>query len=161
MPRKKINDQTQEIKVKTLRETKRGHWYLLSGLVLGIAAGLIFTWLLFPVVYEDTSPGTLAEGYKEIYRRTIAEVYLVTGDLDRAISRLNVLENDDIVFALGSQAQRALANGQEKEAQALAVLASAIQSLQSAGESSVPQFTPSKIPTEPALPTQTLPQITP
>ena len=161
MPRKKINDQTQEIKVKTLRETKRGHWYLLSGLVLGIAAGLIFTWLLFPVVYEDTSPGTLAEGYKEIYRRTIAEVYLVTGDLDRAISRLNVLENDDIVFALGSQAQRALADGRDTEAQALAVLASEIQLLQSAGESSVPQFTPSKIPTEPALPTQTLPQITP
>lgn len=161
MPRKKINDQTQEIKVKTLRETKRGHWYLLSGLVLGIAAGLIFTWLLFPVVYEDTSPGTLAEGYKEIYRRTIAEVYLITGDLDRAISRLNVLENDDIVFALGSQAQRALADGRDTEAQALAVLASEIQLLQSAGESSVPQFTPSKIPTEPALPTQTLPQITP
>ena len=161
MPRKKINDQTQEIKIKAQRETNRGHWYLLSGLVLGIAAGLIFTWLLFPVVYEDTSPGTLAEDYKEIYRRTIAEVYLVTGDLDRAISRLNLLENDDVVFALGSQAQRALADGREKEAQALAGLASAIQSLQSAGETTVPQITPSKIPVEPGFPTQTLPQVTP
>lgn len=161
MAKKKMNDQTQEIRVKPQSNPKKGHWYLLSGLVLGIAAGLIFTWLLFPVVYEDTSPGTLADDYKEIYRRTIAEVYLVTGDLDRAISRLNLLENDDIVFALGAQAQRALADGRENEARALAGLASAIQSLQSAGESSAPQITPSKIPTEPAFPTQTLPQLTP
>jgi hypothetical protein len=161
MAKKKINDQTQEIKIRPQHETKRGHWYLLSGLVLGIAAGLIFTWLLFPVVYENTSPGTLAEDYKEIYRRTIAEVYVITGDLDRAISRLNLLENDDIVFALGAQAQRALADGREKEAQALAILASAIQSGQSAEGSTAPQVTPSTLPNEPGLPTQTLPQLTP
>jgi|GEM_PF-365508 len=161
LAKKKMIDQTREIRIKPQHEIKRDHWYLLSGLVLGIVAGLIFTWLLFPVVYEDTSPDTLAEDYKEIYRRTIAEVYVVTGDLDRAISRLNLLENDDIVFALGAQAQRALADGHEKEAQALAVLASAIQSGQSAGGSTTPQIIPSKIPNEPTLPTQTLPELTP
>jgi len=86
-------------------------------------------------------------------------VYVVTGDLDRAISRLNLLENDDIVFALGAQAQRALADGHEKEAQALAVLASAIQSGHSSGESIPTLITPSEALEEPAIPTKTLQQI--
>lgn len=161
MRKKKMNDQTQEMRFQPQRDPKKGHWYLISGLILGVVAGLIFTWLLFPVEYEDTSPGTLAEDYKEIYRRTIAEVYLVTGDLDRAISRLNLLEDDDIVFALGAQAQRALADGREKEAQALALLASAIQSGQSTGETIPPLITPSEAPDEPTIPTQTIPLLTP
>lgn len=161
MRKNKMNDQTQEMRFQLQRDPKKGHWYLISGLILGVVAGLIITWLLFPVEYEDTSPGTLAEDYKEIYRRTIAEVYLVTGDLDRAISRLNLLEDDDIVFALGAQAQRALADGREKEAQALALLASAIQSGQSTEETIPPLITPSEAPDGTTIPTQTIPQLTP
>jgi len=137
-----MSDQTREIKLNPPRKSKKSNWYLLTGLVLGLAAGLIFTWVIFPVVYEDTSPATLTEGYKEIYRRIIAEVYTATGDLDRAASRLNLLEDDDPISALGAQAQRALADGREKEARALALLASSIQSGQSNGESIPLQLVP-------------------
>ena len=159
MGNKKINDQTREIKIESQRDPKRSHWYLLSGILLGIAAGLILAWLIFPVVYEDTSPASLSEGYKEIYRRAVAEAYAATGDLGRAKSRLNLLENDDVVFALGAQAQRALAAGRDKEAQALALLASTIQSGESSGESIPTLVTPSETPDEPDIPTQTLQQI--
>lgn len=124
-----MNDQTQELRIAAQSEEKRHHWYLLTGLLIGIAAGLIITWLLFPVVYQDTLPASLAPAYKEIYRSTIAQVYAVTGDFERAASRLALLEDEDIIFTLGVQAQRALADGQEKEARALALLASEIQSV--------------------------------
>jgi hypothetical protein len=157
MKNNRINEQTRKIKIEPPGNEKKSPWYLLTGLILGIAAGLVFTWMLFPVQYQDTSPATLAEGYKEIYRRTIAEVFSVTGDLDRAISRLNLLQDEDKVLSLGEQAQRALADGRDKEAQALALLASATGSGQTTGEAQPPQITPSIPPGEPSLPTQTLP----
>ena len=156
-----LSDQTRKLKILKSRDTKKGHWYLLTGLVLGVVTGLIFTWLIYPVTYEDTTPATLAEGYKEIYLRTIAEVYAATGDLERATSRLNLLEYPDVVFTLGIQAQRALAEGQEKAARALALLASVIQTDQSPGEIAPPLISPSETPNESAMATQTLPQMTP
>lgn len=122
-----LNDQTQELRITPQPEEKSHHWYLLTGIIIGIAAGLIITWLLFPVVYQDTSPASLSPAYKEIYRSTIAQVYAATGNLERAASRLALLEDEDVIYALGAQAQRALADGQEKEARALALLASEIQ----------------------------------
>jgi len=157
MTDKTRNDHTREIRLSSTTKAKGGHWYLLTGLVLGIAAGLVFAWLISPVVYQDTTPDSLAEGYKEIFRRTIAEVYVATGDLERATSRLNLLEDEDIVFALGAQAQRAMSDGREKEARVLALLASAIQSGQSPVETKLPFILPSETHIEPAIPTQTLP----
>jgi hypothetical protein len=122
-----LNEQTREIRIAPQPEARRSQWYLLTGLVLGIAIGLIFTWVISPVVYHDTTPATLTPAYKEIYRTTIAQVYGVTGNLERATSRLNLLEDEDPVYALGAQAQRALADGREHEARALALLASALQ----------------------------------
>jgi hypothetical protein len=124
-----LNDQTQELRIAPQPEEKRHHWYLLTGLIIGIAAGLIITWLLFPVVYQDTSPASLSPAYKEIYRGTIAQVHTTSGNLERAVGRLALLEDEDIIYALGAQAQRALADGQEKEARALALLASEIQAV--------------------------------
>ncbi len=156
-----MRDQTREIKISTPREAKKSHWYLLTGLLLGIVAGLIFAWLIYPVIYEDTTPATLADGYKNIYIGTIAEVYAITGDLERATSRLNLLEDVDVVLTLGAQAQRALAEGQEKQARALALLASALQTDHSAEESQPPPILPSETQDETAFPTQTLPQLMP
>ena len=156
-----VEDQTRQIRLNAEPKGKGNHWYLLTGLILGIAAGLIFAWVIFPVVYQDTSPGTLAEGYKEIYRRMIAEVYTETGDLERAVSRLNLLDDEDIIFTLGRQAQLALADGREKEARNLALLASAIQNSQPLEETQPPIISPSETQMETPVPTLTLPPMTP
>lgn len=155
------DDQTREIRISSRSRAKKGHWYLLTGLLIGFAVGLIFAWLISPIVYQDTTPGTMAEGYKEIYRRTIAEVYVATGNLERATSRLKLLEDEDSVFALGAQAQRAMSDGRENEARALALLASAIQSGQTPVETQAPLISPSETQIESAVPTQTLPPTTP
>lgn len=126
-----LNDHTQEMKIAPVADEKGKSWYLLTGLLIGILIGLVFTWLICPAVYEDTTPASLSDSYKAIYRGTIAQVYAATGDLERAVSRLALLEDEDIVFALGAQAQGALADGRGVEAHALALLASAIQADQS------------------------------
>ena len=130
MSESSLNNQSQEIRHAPTQEKKLGQWYLLTGLLIGILLGLAFTWLIWPVVYVDTTPASLSNSYKAIYRGTIAQTYAATGNLERAVSRLALLENEDIVFALGAQAQAALADGRSAEAHALALLASAIQANQ-------------------------------
>ena len=132
-------------------EPSRGSWYLLTGIVLGLIFGLVYAWLVNPVVYHDTHPASMKDSFKDSYRRTIAQAYAETGNLDRAVSRLALLKDPDPVYALGAQAQQALAEGQPEEARALALLASALQDRGSMEVEPIPTAT------LPPIPTRTLP----
>jgi len=106
---------------------KRGSWYLLTGLILGIALGLAYTWMVNPVEYVDASPAALHQDFKEQYRALIAAAYLANGDLARARARLVLLGDADMAQALTLQAQQALASGRpEAESRALGLLAVAL-----------------------------------
>jgi hypothetical protein len=152
-------DDTRETRITPPEPTKRSSWYLLTGIILGLIMGLVYAWLINPVVYESSTPGTLSEADKDFYRVMIAQVYDVTGDIARASLRLALLEDPDPVYALGAQAQRALAAGREAEAHALALLASSLQ------EPAIQQeINPQPLPTQhnptdppPGIPTHTLP----
>ena len=110
-----------------MRAEKRGNWYLLTGLILGVAMGLAYAWMIDPVEYVDAPPDALRADYKEQYRTLIAVAYLYNGDLGRAISRLETLKDEDMTRALAMQAQQALAEGRpEIEVQALGRLAVAL-----------------------------------
>jgi hypothetical protein len=150
-------DDTRETRITPPERAKRSPWYLLTGAVLGLILGLVYAWLINPVVYESSTPGTLGEADKDFYRAMIAQVYDVTGDLGRASLRLALLEDPDPVFALGAQAQRALAAGREGDAHALALLASALQGppVQQEINPQPPEPTPTDPP--PGIPTHTLP----
>jgi hypothetical protein len=106
---------------------QRFPWYLLTGLILGFLLGLLYAWWVNPVVYSNTEPATLRADYKGLYRATIAQAYAATGDLERAESRLALLRDEDLIFALGTQAQQMLAGGETEDARALALLAAALQ----------------------------------
>lgn len=153
-----MDDATRELRLTPQPVEKKGNWYLLTGVILGLLLGLLYAWVINPVVYENTLPASLKDHYKDTYRSTIAEVYSATGNLDRAMQRLALLEDEDPVFTLGAQAQRELAAGNTSQAHALALLASVIQS----GESSQPL--PAEATANPpadAVHTQTLPALTP
>jgi hypothetical protein len=106
---------------------KRGPWYLLTGLALGLILGLVYAWAMQPVEYVDTSPALLRADFKDRYRALIASAYLVNGDLVRAKARLGLLEDKDMYRALAEQAQRTLAEGNSpEEARALGLLAIAL-----------------------------------
>ncbi len=109
------------------REESRGSWYLLTGLVIGIVLGFIYSRSIQPVKYIDTSPESLRAVDKDLYRSMIAVAFVSSGDLIRAKARLELLGDADISKALTEQAQRTLAeDGSSSEAQALGLLALAV-----------------------------------
>ena len=153
-----LND-TQEVRTSPPAPQKRSPLYLLTGLILGLILGLVYAWVINPVIYEDTSPASLGDGDKDFYRSTIAQVYVATGDLERAYLRLSLLEDPDPVYALGAPSQRAVAEGQDAEARNLALLASALQGLtqfQQPTPASTPNQ-PTATESQPLVPTHTLP----
>ena len=128
---------------------KRGSWYLLTGLVLGLALGLFYAWVLRPVEYTNTSPASLSPAYKDKYRALIAAAYLANGDLVRAQGRLALLDDADTYATLAQQAQGALADGSSpQEARALGMLSVAL------GQG--PGSNPNPVANGTGMPTQTL-----
>lgn len=63
-------------------------------ILVGIALGLLYGWLINPVEYVDTTPDTLRIDYQSDYVLMVAEIYSVEGDIARAVRRLALLGND-------------------------------------------------------------------
>lgn len=107
---------------------KRGNWYLLTGLVIGLALGLVYSWFINPVQYIDTDPASLEASYKDEYRKVIAMAYQANQNLGRARERAALLDPDSPIRVLAGQAQRLIAEDQASaEARALALLAADLQ----------------------------------
>lgn len=106
---------------------ERGPWYLLTGLIIGVILGVLYTRYIQPVEYIDTSPALLRQDFKDQYRVLIAAAYTANGDLVRARARLQLLKDPDIFRALTEQAQHSLAeNSSSVEARSLGLLAIAL-----------------------------------
>lgn len=135
---------------------RRGPWYLLTGLILGLAFGLLFSLRISPVQFVDTAPEVLRAADKDQYRILIALSYQANGDLGRASERLARLHDPAPEAPLAELAQRLVAeNGNIETARALAQLASALVQPGSSTVSAV------EIPTGTATNTSTLPAGTP
>jgi hypothetical protein len=110
-----------------MRKERRGNLYILTGLALGFAAGLLYAWFGQPLVYVDTAPVALRSDLKDQYRAMVAAAYAAQGDVVRAQARLGLLRDGDPYRALAEQAQRTLARGGDpEEARQLGLLAIAI-----------------------------------
>jgi hypothetical protein len=110
-------------------EQNRGNWYILTGLMLGLIMGLLYTWVISPIEEVDTHPNLLREDYQDIYRALIARAYQANNNLPRAEARLELIDDEDPALALAAQAQRYLAEGGDVEmAKVLANLSAALQS---------------------------------
>jgi hypothetical protein len=60
-------------------------------MLLGIALGLVYGWVVNPVSYQDTTLQALRIDYKTDYTLMVAEVYHREGDLEWALNRLTLL----------------------------------------------------------------------
>ncbi len=143
-----MTDREQVDELSPQSRKKKPPWFILTGIFLGLLLGLAYSWWINPIIYENAHPANLDTDDKETYRVTIAQAFAATGNLERAMGRLELLNDQEIVYTLGAQAQRALAAGKGDQAYALALLASALQSHE------IPTATLERIPT------QTLPQPT-
>lgn len=109
-------------------EPRRPPIFLITGLIIGIALGILYAWVLVPVETIETQPQDLRADFKEAYRVLIARAYQSNQDLNRAEARLALLGDDDPVRMLSVQAQLTLGDeGQEAAARALGQLAAAMQ----------------------------------
>jgi hypothetical protein len=138
---------------------RRGPWYLFTGVVIGIALGLLVAWVIYPVEYIDTAPFSLRSDAKEAFRGLVAQAYMADGDLARARSRLILLQDANPLQVLADQAQRMLAkNTAPDEARALAQMAADMQSAPAAvpSEQDVPPTPTAGKPKSKTSPTATL-----
>jgi hypothetical protein len=98
--------------------------YLLTGIIIGVLAGLLIAYVLLPVRYADTAPATLNTDQKNIYQALVGRAYLYEADSGRAFSRLALLQEPDLNSALVAQSQQMVAAGGDVEsARGLSLLA--------------------------------------
>ncbi|MFP3853618.1 MAG: hypothetical protein ACLFWD_04900 [Anaerolineales bacterium] len=98
---------------------------LVAGVLIGIALGLFYAWMINPVEYVQTTPSSLRDSYRQDYMALIASAYQATGNLERAEARLSLFELEDPSAQLAEIAQEQMAqDDMEDSAQALARLAS-------------------------------------
>ncbi len=60
-------------------------------ILVGIALGLLYGWMLNPIEYVDTAPDTLRVDYKTDYVLMVAETFHLDGNLQKAEQRLALL----------------------------------------------------------------------
>lgn len=105
-------------------EKRQPPYYLLTGLLLGLALGFVLTMVILPVQYSNVPPETLNNTDKDRYRLMIALAFESNNDLGRASARLGLLRDDDIAGQLIQQSRR---SETKSDAQVLLSLAQVIQ----------------------------------
>jgi hypothetical protein len=144
--------------VKRLRHIP---WYLVGGLVLGFALGLVYAWLISPVQYVDSTPDALQADFKDQYRLLIASAFQVDGDLARASTRLAWLGDPQPAPALTAQASRLLEAGDPQgSAYTLLLLAQALQPVTPVVATEMASTTPTMIISPTTMPPSDTPSIT-
>ena len=105
-------------------ERRQPPYYLLTGLLLGLALGFLLTMVILPIQYTNVPPETLNNTDKDRYRLMIALAFQSNQDVGRAKARLGLLRDDDIASQLIQQSRR---SENRSDAQVLLSLAQAIQ----------------------------------
>ena len=81
-------------------QKKQAPLYLLTGLLIGIAVGLLVGYRIFPVQFFDITPVSLHEDYKEEYLVTVGLAYHADNDMGRAYSRISQMMSPIDIDAL-------------------------------------------------------------
>lgn len=143
---------------------------LLSGLAIGLALGLMYTWVIAPVEVVNTYPALLRSDYRWDWVRMTALSYVAEGDLGRAQARLTGIAHRDVAGAMRALIEEYAAAGRPGATlRALSVLAQAMDVrtpamwayLQTLAPTAIPTPTPTPRPSEERSPTQVPTPLTP
>ena len=113
----------------SLGETMRKHleWiWLPVGLILGLALGVGYAWVLRPADFRGAEPASLQPVYRGEYILLIATAYQATGNLDRARTRLELFPELSPAVLSSLAQQVVAARGSEDAARGLARLSVAL-----------------------------------
>jgi hypothetical protein len=143
---------------------RRIGWFLfILGMTLGFIFGLYYAWEISPFIPQDAKPSDLQPDSQIEYQTLIALAYANTGNISRAIRRLETLPESNSAESLSALAQRHLADGRPEEyVLAVAQLAAALENptqrapiLQETSGIATPTSPPTQTPTNVPLPTRT------
>lgn len=84
---------------------------LLLGLLLGLVGGLVYAWLLNPIIYVDALPSRMSARYQEEYIFLVSQSYAYTGDWEMAQRRLSALDDPDLAQRVAALFERSLRAG--------------------------------------------------
>jgi hypothetical protein len=106
---------------------------VLIALVLGLAIGLIYGWLVQPVTYVETTPDSLRADYRADYVLMVAEAYDGPQSLDTVQRRLASLGPQPAIEIVQQAQDYASKNHfSQEDVQRLSTLAKAVTTLPSA-----------------------------
>jgi len=88
---------------------------LIVGLILGLAAGLLYAWVISPPEYYDTYPPLLDKAYRTEWIQMTVLAYGAEGNWNRAQLRLQGLPEADIRPIAAAALDRAVAAGRPLE----------------------------------------------
>ncbi|MDD2921354.1 MAG: hypothetical protein PHQ36_03640 [Anaerolineales bacterium] len=114
---------------------KSSNWItLVIAVVVGIAAGLIYGWVVSPVEYVDVTPGIMRADYRADYVLMVAEAHQREQDSETSARRLAMLGSDPPAKIVESALIYAAQNGfTENETVVLRGLLNAMQTYQPQG----------------------------
>jgi hypothetical protein len=139
---------------------KNGLWtflLIIGGFLIGLALGLLLSWVVIPIRYVNTGPATLRIEFKDQYRAAIASAYNATGNLERANARLALLGDPNPEQALIGQAQRVLVEGKYPDtAFDISVLVNALKNQPTAVQNGTAVSIPTITSTPTLLPTSAI-----
>jgi len=95
----------------------------LIGILIGLALGVAYAWLIAPVEFTTADPVHVEPRYKEVWIVMSAEAYLTGGDWDRTRARLNGLSDPNLEQTIAALFDRYASGGPNDTARALARLA--------------------------------------
>ena len=97
------------------------------GLGIGLALGLLYTWVIDPVELVNTYPALMRTDYRQGWVRLVALAYVADGDLERARVRLDGIKQGDMADALQVLIEEYAAAGRPAETlRSLTTLAKAL-----------------------------------
>lgn len=81
------------------------------GIIVGLLAGLLVGWVLWPVQYTDTDIADLKPAYQDEYILMVSATYAINGDLEQAQARLARLNDPDPAKRVALLAESLIARG--------------------------------------------------
>jgi hypothetical protein len=81
------------------------------GIVVGLLAGLLVGWVLWPVQYTDTNIADLKPAYQDEYILMVSAAYATSGDLEQARAQLVRLNDPGPALRVAILAEALIARG--------------------------------------------------
>jgi len=106
---------------------KRFFISLLTGVVLGIIAGLVYGWVISPIEYTNGPVTALRQDYIEDYTVMVAEGYVADQNVGGAFERLRLLQTENIPLHVQTITETYISNSRNiADIQALVALSEAM-----------------------------------